>query len=261
MTMIDRIGRFRGRPIEGVIKPTKNGYPQLTVRIDATEYFNEDTGEWIDWSEYGQSITAFLVLFNATKALLNYEQVMKAFDWDGQDMAALQSDDYGDRQVSFEVEENEYQGNVSLRVNWIDAYDAEPRGGSLKPMDTGDLKALNAQYRQHMKAAPKATPAKATPAKAKAKPKPKAATPPAPPAAAPPPPVPVPAAEASDSTRESAWFGVNEAMDGKTDTQTITQAWIKGVAEVSATAGMTEDNFTGTEWEAVSQTVLDLLSV
>jgi hypothetical protein len=255
--MIDRIGRFRGRPTQGVIKPTKNGFPQFIVQLDATEYFNEDTGEWIEWSEYNQSITAFLVLFNATKALLNYEQVMKAFAWDGQDMADLQSDDYGDLQVSFEVEENEYQGNVSLRVNWIDAYEAEPRGGSLTPMDSGDLKALNAQYKQFMKAAPKAKPTKGTGKNVK-----KAAAPPAPKAAAPPPPpAPAPTPDASDTTRESAWFAVNMAMDGKTDTQTITQAWVKGVAEVSQSAGMAEDNFTGTEWDAVSQTVLDMLSV
>ncbi len=273
MTMIDRVGRFRGRPVLGVIKPTKNGFPSFNVELEVTEYFDEDADQWMDWSEFEQEITAYLCLFNASKALLNYEQVMKAFEWDGIDMAALQTDDFGDRLVSFEVEENTYEGKIRLQVNWIDTYDAEGRGGSLQPMDTGDLQALQAQYAPFMKQAPVAAPAKA-PAKGKGKrgrpkgSKNKAAAPPkpaAPPATAPPPPAPAPApAEdgiASSLDRNGTWNAINDVMAGKTDGELINQAWLKGVAEVSGSSQMTEDNFTGTEWEAVKATVLDILTV
>jgi hypothetical protein len=253
--MIDRIGRFRGRPTSGVIKTTKNGFPQFTVNILATEYFDDSTGEWVDWSEYDQSITAFLVMFNATKALLNYEQVMKAFNWDGTDLAALQTDDFGDLQVSFEVEENEYQGKVSLRVNWIDTYDSEPRGGNLKSMDAKDLKSLNAQYSQFMVQKKAAAPAQ-TKAKRKTKAKPTATAPTTPPPTAPPA---VPTAPATGLTQDTAWVAVNEASDAGTDA--ITKAWLQSVAEIAEASDIVSDNFTSNEWEAVRATALDILTV
>lgn len=273
MTMIDRVGRFRGRPVQGVIKPTKNGFPSFNVELEVTQMYDEDTEAWVDWSEFGQSITAYLCLFNNEKALLNYEQVMKAFEWDGIDMAALQTDDFGDLQISFEVEENDYKGKIRLQVNWVDTFDAEGHSGPLQPMVAGDLAALNAQYAPFMKQAPAAVPAKAPPKARKggrpkgSKNKSKAAPPVAvaPPATAPPPPAPAPApAEdgiASSLDRNGTWVAINDFGAGKVDGELINQAWLKGVAEVSASSQMTEDNFTGTEWEAVKATVLDILTV
>lgn len=262
--LIDRIGRFRGIPTQGVISKTKNGFPQFVVTLLATEYFDdsidEATGdpvnEWVDWTEYDHSITAYLVLFNASKALLNYEQVMKAFDWDGTDLEALQQVDFGELQISFDVEENEYNGNISLRVNWIDAYDSEPGSRGLKPMESSDIKALAAQYKGFMKTAPKAEPVKATPAKAAAKKRgrPKGSkvkskeVAPAVPTRNPTTTRPITAAVVP-MPEEEAWTKLSTiASEAKLQTEPIADAWLNAVDSVATDVNMPQDDFTDTEW-------------
>lgn len=257
--LIDRIGRFRGIPTQGVISKTKNGFPQFIVTLLATAYFDdsvdEETGdpvnEWVDWTEFDQSITAYLVLFNASKALLNYEQVMKAFDWDGTDLEALQQVDFGELQISFDVEENEYNGNISLRVNWIDEFDSEPGSRGLKPMESSDIKALAANFQGFMKIAPKATPVKATPAKAAAKKrgrpkgskvKPKAVAPAVPSR-------PTVSASGSPMSEEEAWTKLSTiASETNLKTEPIADAWLEAVDSVAATASIPQDDFTDNEW-------------
>lgn len=259
--LIDRIGRFRGIPTQGVIGKTKNGFPQFVVTLLATEYFDdsvdEATGdpvnEWVDWTEYDHSITAYLVLFNASKALLNYEQVMKAFDWDGTDLEALQQVDFGELQISFDVEENNYEGNISLRVNWIDAYDSEPGSRGLKPMESSDIKALAAQYKGLMKTAPKAAPVKAaTPAKTAAKKrgrpkgskvKSKEVAPSIPSRTA------SPVAAGVPMPEEEAWTKLSTiASEANLKTEPIADAWLEAVDSVAADVSLPQDDFTDNEW-------------
>lgn len=242
MARFDRTGRFRGRPTQGVIEATKNGFPQFVVRLEATEMWDEVTKSWVDWSDYDMSITAYLVLFNATKALMNYDQVMKAFNWDGTDMLALQNDDFEDLQVQFEIEENEYNGATSLRVNWIDAYDSlGGRGGDLTPSDPTLIKSLNAQYKQFMRTAPKIAPAAAPaaapavkPGKAKTKAKTKVKT-------QGPPPMPS-ATFVIDQI--GAWTKLNEVGNG-TD---VSGQWLSAIAAVSESDNVTETDFTNIQW-------------
>ena len=257
MTAIDRVGRFRGVPTEGVIRPTTNGFPQFIVSIKATEMFDEELGEWVGWEDFDQSITAYLVLFNATKPIFHYACVMRAFNWNGTDMGALQKDDYEGLQISFEVEENEYKGVVSLRANWVDTYDAEPRGGNMTPLDTGDIKALNAQYASMMVTKAPAAAAKA-PAKAKAKgkltrTKAQVKGPPKMPVA--------PLADTPVLDGEGAWTKINEALDGKTDSGTISAGWVKIVNEVAADSGKVDADFGTEQWNAVVDLLLEKLTV
>ncbi len=253
MTMIDRVGTFRGIPTQAVIQKSSGGFPQLVVRLQITEMFNKETQEWVGWSEYDHTITAYLVLFNETKALLNYENVMRAFNWDGVDLAALQQDDFGDLQVSFTVEENEWQGVISLRVNWVDAYDAEPRGGPLTPMATGDIKALAAQYQQFMKAAPKATPVKKGRGKAKAKAK--VAPVSTPPTRAP--------STAVEMTEDAAWTTLNknavaQGVNVETD---LADTWLNTIDEMAVEIGVPQDDFTTANWGTLFVNVSEKLNI
>ncbi len=263
MTLVDRTGWFRGNPTAGVVKLSTGGFPQLTLDIDITEMLDPVSGEWVDWSEYGHSIRAFLILFNASKAMANYPQVMKALDWDGTDMGALQNDDYGDRVVLFEVIENTYEGKTSLKVNWIDAADAECKsGGELTPIDSNAIASMNAQYGQFMNKPAAAAPARAGKPKAKrGRPKKNAAAPtPAVPTVPPVAPTsPPPVIAGGTLTQESAWTAVNEAAAGAKTVADITKAWLTSVAEVSESSGIVANDFTGEEWDAVRQTALDIL--
>ncbi len=252
--LIDRVGRFRGIPTQGVIGKSKNGFPQLIVQLQVTEMFdetvNEETGEplneWVDWTEWDMSITGYFVLFNATKALLNYEQVMKAFNWNGTDLEALQRTDFGDLQVSFEVEENTYSNQTRLQVNWIDNYDAE--GRSLKPMESSDIKALADQFSNFMVAAPKAKPVKKT--RGKAKPKAKVVAPA----------VPVRSTAVSPTVsgtgsvmpQDEAWTQLNVlAEEAKIESEPLADAWLNAADSVQESSGVPQGDFTNENWGTV----------
>lgn len=152
---IDTEGAYRGLIEEGVVSETKRGFPQYVVRLKATKKWIESSTEmghyglaepgWIDWTEFDEGIMGFLVLANDEKRLLNFEQIMVALDWDGQSFAELAAMDTTGREVLFRVEENEYNGEMRLQVNWIDDKDA-PVTRELKALDESKLKDLDAKY-------------------------------------------------------------------------------------------------------------------
>lgn len=248
MALIDRIGRFRGTPTQGIVGESTGGFPQFVVQFLATEYYDEATGEWIDWTPYQQTMTAYLILFNKSKALLNYDQVMKAFKWDGVDLAALQSNDFGDLEVQFDVRENVWEQKTSLRIEWVDAYDADPtaKGGDLTPMDIGKLKTIAAKYGQFMKTAPKAAPLRV-------------ATPAAPPVAQIPlptpaatPPVAVAPVVVPEITQQDAWANLNIAVVGKGKSEDqVGEAFLSATDEVVQSSGREEVALTSEDWASV----------
>lgn len=264
--LIDREGRFRGTPLQGVIKPTKNGFPQFVVELLATEYYDADgefgeAGEWVDWSEYGETRRAYLCLFNADKALLNYEQVMKAFNWDGSDFGALQRENFDGLVIQFEIESSEWpvgSGTMNLKVNWVDAHDANPVS-TLTPMDTNKLKQMTAQFGKFMTTGKKATPAKA-PAKGKAKApaKSKAKAPAAPKAAAPAPVEEETSALPISIDKGTAWEYLF-SVKGEIEDDALAEAWVTGCEVVGG--DREEDEFTDEDWASVRDHVLTELEI
>jgi len=259
MALIDRIGRFRGVPTQGIMGESTNGFPQFVVQFLATEYYDAETGTWIDWSPYQQTMTAYLILFNDSKALLNYEQVMLAFKWDGADMGQLQREDFEGLVVQFEVKENVYNGKVNLRIEWIDAGDGNPLsggGGNLTPMDTGKLTAMSAKYGKFMKVAPKIAPKRGG---SVAVPPPVAPIAPVAPVAAPALPTPVapaPAAAAPvvEVDQTGAWASLNEVNKVQVTVLSEDQlgtVFLTSTDAIIAVAGRSEGDFTGADWAAV----------
>lgn len=273
MARVDRIGTYRGVIEDSSIQFTRNKFPQFAGAIKVTERWVDDAEEmkhfeleepaWVDWSEYGETAFAYLVLFkdadNFTEetALLNYEQLQLALGWDGTEFGSLADGTHKGKTVLFRVEENEYQGKVSLQVNWIDAPDASPTR-ELRRIDDTAVKALNAKLKVK-KAKPAVAKPKASAPKAKATPKasaPKAA----PPKAAPPTPEPEPATadDGEEVTKIKAWEFVCENTPDTPDTE-VQDAWIAACSTVAD--GRDEDTFTSEDWAKVRQTVCDSLGV
>ena len=270
MALIDRIGRYRGVPTQGIMGESSGGFPQFVVTFLATEMYDETTNTWIDWSPYQQTMTAYLILFNASKALLNYEQVMKAFGWDGVNLNALQSDDFGDLVVQFAVKENVYTppgasvAKISLRIDWIDHVDANPLsggGGSLTPMDTGKLKTMAAKYGQFMKTAPKIAPVSGggpprigtdglvAPVSGGALVNPVI---PLPKAVVPLPDVPPPVL--TGITQQEAWANLNvfnKTLAAELSEDTLGDAFLNASEVVANTVGRSEIEMTETDWAEV----------
>lgn len=148
MSIIDRIGTFRGQIVEkGLSETQKSGLPQYVCVLEATEYWDEENEQWLDWSEYAEKdITGYFVLVSKEKKpTLNADQLKKALGWSGSSLGELETMDTDDIIVQFRVVENTYNDKTHLQVGWIDHVDADP-SRSLKKLDSDGVKALDAKY-------------------------------------------------------------------------------------------------------------------
>lgn len=145
MSNINCTGTFRGVAVDCGIGTTKNEFPQWMANLVASEYYDEETEQWVDWSGYEEKeIQCYLVLFGSEgKPLLNVKQLQKAFGWSGESFQELET--YTDVPFQFRVEENTYEGNTRLQVQWVDSYDAEP-GRIIQKLGPAEVKKLDAKY-------------------------------------------------------------------------------------------------------------------
>lgn len=147
MNSIDRAGLFRGKILDKAVGLTsKSKLPQLVIRFQAVEYYDETEGEWVSgWEDYQQAITGYYCLFAKDgKPTLSCEQVQKVFDWNGKSFKDL-DDCEGPELVQFKVKEEEYEGESRLVVSWLDEYDADPRTGITK-LNEKELKELDNKF-------------------------------------------------------------------------------------------------------------------
>jgi len=271
---VDRTGVFRAEVVEsGLSKAKKEGsHPRLEIKgAKLTAYYDQETGEWVDWSEYGQTADCYLYLFGMVGKIGNKklsttvscDQVCKVFDWDGADLQELVESRPGLKfQLTIKDNDPEYADKTPFQVSWIDVFDADPTQGIAK-LSKEEVKGLQAKYAALLKA--KAKPA--APAKAPKKPaakkvetpkkpesgvitkKPKA--PPKVPAAAAPPPT----TQVDNYTKQQAWETVVDLkMDNVTDEQ-LQVVWQKSIGDVSNGGG--EDLLDGEGWWKVKDRTLD----
>jgi len=258
MALIEQEGTFRGLVVDHGVSLSKNDFPQLVLSLEATEVYDEDLGEWGDWSDVTENqITAYLVLVDSkNNETLNYKQVQAALGWDGKSFAELNDLDLSQVQIQFRVEPNTYNEKTTLQVTWIDAFDATP-GKTVRKLDAKELKSLDARFKGILKG-------KTTPAKAQAT----AKAPPQAPAKAPAK-VTQTATQATKAkasaplvpevhgrcTKDEAWEACVDLKDDKkfTDEQ-LANTWVVAVAEV--TPGKTDKQVTPEEWFLIKEKVL-----
>lgn len=295
MKIMDQEGTWRGTVAEAAVSQTKKGFPQYVVRLDATQKYVDSSTEmehygltepgWVDVSDWGESITGYLVLCNEDKKLLNYEQVMKAFGWDGKSFSGLNGLNVEGREVLFRTENNEYEGNTRLQVNWVDDKDA-PVNRELQRLDDAKLSDLDAKFKGLIGGGdtPPAKPAAAKPKAGKAASKPEETAPEsaakpgkakakagkAPPTASKPPKASAPPLSEDDipfdagtlfesvpetpaDAQVAVWEAVN-SVKGETADSEVGNAWIEACREVGG--DRSEDTFTRTDWIAIGNHVI-----
>jgi len=252
MAMVNNEGTYRAKSITELVVgvTSKGGFPQAILQLNAEQMYDDETGEWVDVgdldADVGTEIRAYLVLFGGNdKETLNSEQLRKVTGWDGSSFAALAEMDVSKTGILFRVKTNVYNGTESMQVSWIDEYDANPAGSTMKGLDAEGLRALDAKFRGQLK------PKSITPAKA-----PVAAAPPVPSKrkrrtkAKPE----VPAPKTGACTRDDAWAEC-EALRAKDVTDaTLEEVWIAKVVEI--TGETPEDDITPEQWFAVKEAVL-----
>ena len=157
MPQIDRPGVFTGTIVESTLGQTAKGYPQWVARLlaekkyvtekDELAHFNITEPAYVDWA-FDESLVAYMVLFNDNGPLKNYDQLIAATGWTGQDFQDLTN--LVGKKILFRVESEEYNGKNQLKVVWVDAEDAPPER-SLKPAAPDVVKNLNAKFLAGMK--------------------------------------------------------------------------------------------------------------
>ena len=233
MSQIDKTGTFRGRILDAGVAKTKNGFPQWTAQLQADEYYDEDTKQWVDWTSYEEKhISVYAVLFGSEgKSLLSYGQLQKALGWSGVSFSELATIDYSQAKIQFRVETNLYNDIVTLQVKWIDTYDAEP-GRTIQKLDPVAIKELDAKYANGLRQAsggpkpkkvesvPVPTPAPVPAKVRKARtPKTEELVPPSPPKSV----------SSETCTKEQAWNSAYEAKDPSVDDNQISEIWLKTI--------------------------------
>ena len=166
MSQIDRTGTFRFQPVDAGVAITKNGFPQWVAQLKAVAYYDEETEQWIDWTEYEENeIACYMVLFDSNnKPTLNATQLQKALGWSGASFEELEYEHIADVKFQGRIEEHTYEGTTSLRINWVDAYDAEP-GRILQKLNTDDVKKLSAKFAGQLRTLSGGTKPQSVPAK------------------------------------------------------------------------------------------------
>jgi len=145
-------GTFLFNILEACVCATKNGLPQWVASLQAMQAYDDESGQWVDYSGYEDNeTTAYLVLFGKDgKSLLNAKQLQKAIGWSGTSFEELDQMDYSGIQVQGRLEEHEYNNNTTVRVQWIDHKDADPTR-ALQRLNADALKKLNAKFASGMR--------------------------------------------------------------------------------------------------------------
>jgi len=281
MSSIDRTGSFRGKIIDKAISKSSGGFPQAVLQLEACEMWDPDNGVWVPWEYDEREAMAYMVLFGKNnKPTLSARQLMKATGWDGVSFLEFQDKTDLKDEIQWRMEENTYEGNTTIRCQWVDDYEAVP-GKKVQKLEKEDIAKLQAQYASQLQAlsgGPK--PKSAPPAAPKqSKPTPEPEEPPAadptpeagdlgdtagpPPTTPEPPDAPEPPkAEKLKRTRKPKAIDMNtawaeyfkESKAAGHDDVKITQAWTSIVQEKGG------NDAVGTDWGPVKAAALDALT-
>ena len=152
MSQIDRIGSFRGKIIDKAISKSSGGFPQAVLQLEAVQMWDPDNGVWVDWNYDEREAMAYMVLFGKNKKpTLSARQLMKATGWDGVSFVEFQEKDDLQTDIQWRMEENTYEGNTTIKCQWIDDYNAEP-GKKVQKLEKADIAKLQAQYASQLQA-------------------------------------------------------------------------------------------------------------
>lgn len=175
--MPDREGRFRGYPVEWGLKESTGDSQSVAFAClwRLTEFYDPDGKQWCDYSQLNREITSFTYFIkrDGSPSLNGVEQLKRSLGWNGHDVAALQTTDWTARgcQLTIESEINPKNNKRSLKVQWLDEWDATPGRGVVK-LDGDRLSALQGRLGGQLRASAGPQSAAAPPPKGRPAPPP-----------------------------------------------------------------------------------------
>ena len=258
MSLITQVGTYLGYASSHAVNESSGGYPQLELQCEATHYYDEEVGDYVEVEDL--ELRAFLVLYGKNqKPIRNCEQVKKVFKWGGS-FPELATMDLKDTRFLFRVKENPWNGDINYKVDWIDIDTASPTG-QISSLDIKDLQALDIRY--GIVSAGKKTDSKPKPTGSPKPPKASTKKTKEPEKSGPPSPAPATPPETKDeipitgkTTRDGAWEAIADLVDPKTlSEEQLAIVWAKTIQDVHG--GPDDDTLTENEWFKIQKIILD----
>lgn len=138
-------GKFRGVPTDSKVLEKDGGVQWLTT-LKVIEWFNPETKTFEDISAEGYTTDCYMTVISkkGDPNEVTVKQLRAAIGWDGVDLAKLNGTFDA---CQFGFAEDNYKDKPTLKVKWLDAYDAQPR-----TIQAADVKALNAKFAGKLRA-------------------------------------------------------------------------------------------------------------
>lgn len=177
---LDRAGIFKAKPFQWGVRPSKNS-KAVSVEIGFLIQAQLEGDTWTPWEGY-DDYTVFGWFFIVKKDgginTTQVEQLSKSLGWNG-DLREFQKP-APDTVVQITVKENDFNGEITFKADWINPVDHIPGGGGAAPAEVNQLQSqFGSLLRAAASGAVKANPKPAAPKPAA----PKAPAPVAPPTA------------------------------------------------------------------------------
>lgn len=166
---IDRAGDFRGEIFEYGIREFESGSIGVTFTARLDEYWNGQ--EWEDWRQYGFYArgTSFVIKKTGETNQPAVDALVKCAGWDGT-FSSIDNRTWKPVACQFSVGPNEYKGETTYRVDFLNEYDRQV--GQASNVDSAKAKALDAKYGSSLRAIVGTAKRNAAPASGKPMPKP-----------------------------------------------------------------------------------------
>jgi hypothetical protein len=117
---------------------------QVSIEFSLTEWWNPEQREWTDWAPYDHRAFAsvWIIKRDGTPNERALQNLVESLGWNGDIDDLNRTDTWTPNPCQLTVEENTYDGKTTLRVNWINPYNAQP---VIKGMDESGVKQIKAR--------------------------------------------------------------------------------------------------------------------
>lgn len=149
MNWIDRPGIFRGHCTEaGIEASEKSSSVGLRLVMRVTEWLDQQTNEWTDWSEYDVHCSGTLWIIG-TKGTINETAAKMARDVLGWNGSLEQQDVATFKPCQFTVNQEDYNGQARFKIGFLNEWDYKP---TARTVDAATAKSLQAQHGSKLRA-------------------------------------------------------------------------------------------------------------
>jgi hypothetical protein len=154
MGACDRAGHFRAEIVEYGLKAVDKADSKsvaVSFRVLLTAMF--ENGEWVDWSQYEMDAygDSWIVKKDGTLNERAVNDLMKHCGWDGQ-FSSVTNLTWKPTPFQVEIKPHVYNGETTYRVEWINAFDSQPGGGTMGNVDDNKLAELEARFGASLRA-------------------------------------------------------------------------------------------------------------